>query len=396
MKKNSSNGMSALHVAGAAAGAAETAAVAAAAAAAAAASASVSASASASVACAASEAASTASHNTRVRTPRRRSPEAKPLRRPTRCAADAVENLHRARNKRTEPQFSSQPCCWPHPSKPVAQEHVFPVSEEQPKKLAKTTTHASVGMTDGAAECAEPETSDEQEEGAAAEEESGATHPGVDTAAATGPGAAQAAQALVPFVGPSCRGALVPFVGDTVAPTPMVRMTITAAMVEQAAADLAASRRLVELIDQTRRQATAELNEAEWTTDRMSSMMHLHAAQGLEPPPGASRQMRPARAATPHPCLAPRWSSWATKFRGFTLQLTAAQQEVARREALVNTMREGLALAQAAREKRRLVEQKRQVLREAERALAIAGGAEMEAPPPGAPRLPEQYQFLVG
>ena len=379
--------MSALHVAGAAAGAAETAAVAAAAAAAAAASASVSASASASVACAASEAASTASHNTRVRTPRRRSPEAKPLRaRPTRCAADAVENLHRARNKRTEPS--------PHPSKPVAQEHAFPVSEEQPKKLAKTTTHASVDMTDGAAECAEPETSDE-EEGEAAEEEYGATHPGADTAAATGPGAAQAAQALVPFVGPSCGGALVPVVGDAVAPAPMVPMTITAAMVEQAAADLAASRRLVELIDQTRRQATAELNEAEWTTDGMSAMMHLHAAQGLEPPPGASRQMRPARAATPHPCLAPRWSSWAAKFRGFTLQLTAAQQEVARREALVNTMREGLALAQAAREKRRLVEQKRQVLREAERALAIAGGAELEAPPPGAPRLPEQYQ-LVG
>ena len=98
---------------------------------------------------------------------------------------------------------------------------------------------------------------------------------------------------------------------------------------------------------------------------------------------------------SPHPCLAPRWSSWAAKFRGFTLQLTAAQQEVARREALVNTMREGLALAQAAREKRRLVEQTRQVLREAERALAIAGGAELEAPPPGAPRLPEQYQ-LVG
>ena len=73
-------------------------------------------------------------------------------------------------------------------------------------------------MTDGAAECAEPETSDEQEEGAAAEEESGATHPGVDTAAATGPGAAQAAQALVPFVGPSCGGALVPVVEAASAP----------------------------------------------------------------------------------------------------------------------------------------------------------------------------------
>ena len=125
-------------------------------------------------------------------------------------------------------------------------------------------------------------------------------------------------------------------------------ITVTEPMVARAAADVAAQREVVALIECTQQRTLGLLNSntQDWNSDSLSAVEALRG-----------------------------------QFASYSHQLSAAQRAAARRTTIEETMRESLALDQLARDRREVVAQRRQAMFDAEQALerALLEAQEAEA-----------------